>query len=97
MRLKLLFRGDKALLATEHGEIIENASILHSYFIDDAEYIYCKNNEDIAGNNVIVKPQLILQIKFDGIIETMPTDVDGSVVEAEQQALIEAKGNEVKQ
>lgn len=83
MKLKLLFKGGERYLATEHGDIIENISIIGTDF--SMELADPPNDiHPVRKDVVFVKHQMLMQIRFEGQVGVIPTDVEGTVASVPQ-------------
>ncbi len=89
MKLKLLFKENKAYLAAEQDDIIENVEIIKSNVSYEIVSI------DISSEITLIKQQLILEIKFDGVVETIPSYIESTITEVPQQTLLETKKGDI--
>jgi hypothetical protein len=83
MRLKLIFKGNNAYLATEQGDIIKNVTITRI----KGGIIHTS----IGIGETLITQQTMLEINLDGINETIPSYIESTIIEVPQQTLLETK------
>ncbi len=78
MRLKLIFKGNNRYLATEQGDIIENAKVTKTCFVDEIVSI------NVVSETAKLRHCTVVEIQLDGTPEVIPNYIDSTITEVPQ-------------